>query len=303
MESTKILHPGQKISIIVPAYNEEAVISDVVMNLSQAYPTAEIIVVNDGSHDKTKDIVSALDCVFIDHKINRGYGASWKSGLRKATGDVVVFYDGDGQFEIHDVKRCVDVFQATDADMVSGSRGSGSDRSLTRVPGKWILKQVSQILHGQKIPDLNCGLRVVRRSVLLRYMHLLPNGFSASTTSLMIFLNRGYVVQYCEIKTKARLGTSSVNMISDGFGTVLLLIRMIALFNPLRVFGPVSLALILFSFVYSILEVITKGLGIPVLGATLFTGGMLTFMVGIVCDQISFMRLEQFETARLEDEE
>lgn len=291
------------VSIIVPAYNEEEAIANVLIGLLDEFPEHDILVIDDGSTDCTAEIVLNFPCRLIRHEINRGYGASWKTGLLKAKGDIVVFCDGDGQFNPKDVRKVVDKLIETDADMISGARQTASHTQFVRKPGKLILQWVAEILQGRKIPDLNCGLRAVRPRVLRRYMHILPNGFSASSTSLMIFLNRGYKVMFIPIKVTKRLGSSSVNIISDGFGTLLLLIRLIALFNPLRIFLPISGLIMGSAILYSVYEIIVRGLGMPVLGATLLTGGLLVFLVGIVCDQISSMRIEQFEVARLEDDE
>lgn len=289
------------ISIIIPAFNEEQAIGGVVDGLRKELGECEILVIDDGSSDKTAEVAGQHACTIIKHDVNRGYGASWKTGLLKAKGDIVVFCDGDGQFQPGDVHAAVDHFIENDADMTSGFRGQDSHRPWLRRPGKRLLLWVAELLQGRSIPDLNCGLRVVRRRILRRYMHILPNGFSASSTSLMIFFHRGYKVNFHPVSVKKRLGKSSVSIFSDGFGTLLLLVRLIALFNPLRVFLPISGIFVLFAILYSIYEIVVRGLGVPVLGATLFSGGLLIFLVGIVCDQISSMRLEQFELARLGD--
>ena len=234
-------------------------------------------------------------CRLIRHKVNKGYGASWKTGVLQARGDTVVFFDGDGQFEVGDVGRVVERLQSEDADIVFAVRRHGSQEPWLRRPGKAVLFAVANFLARRRIKDLNCGLRAVKRKILLRYLHLLPDGFSASTTSTLIFIKRGYQTSEVEITTRKRLGKSSVRIIKDGLNTMLLIIRIIALFDPLRIFVPVSLAVMAAATLYSLYEALHRGLGIPVLGATLFTGGLLIFFMGIVCDQISAVRLERFE--------
>jgi glycosyltransferase involved in cell wall biosynthesis len=285
----------ERVTIVIPAYNEEVAIEGVVTQLARHYPEFEILVVDDGSQDKTGEIAGGLPCRTVRHEVNRGYGATWKTGCREAAGDIIMFVDGDGQFDDDDVRRAIDTLVESKADMVSGARQRASHTPILRRPGKFLLAQLAAILVGQKIPDLNCGLRVVRRDMLIRYLHLLPDGFSASTTSLLLFLKRRYKVVFFPIVTKKRLGKSSVKALRDGFGTIMLMVSLIALFNPLRIFLPVSALLFVTSFVYSAYEAFAKGLGVPVLGAVLFIGGMLSFLMGVMCDQISAIRLERFE--------
>ena len=283
------------VSIVVPAFNEEEAIATVTESLAERYPDYEIIVVDDGSSDHTAQRVDRDRCRLISHQVNRGYGASWKTGAKNARGKIVVFFDGDGQFQVEDVGRAVDKLRAEDCDMVLSVRRQGAGEPLIRRPGKAILFAVANFLARQKIRDLNCGLRAVKKKVLLRYLHLLPDGFSASTTSTLVFIKRGYKIGEIEITTKKRLGSSSVRIVRDGLGTILLILRIIALFDPLRIFLPASAFLMAFATVYSLYEAFTRGLGVPVLGAVIFIGGMTTFFMGIICDQISAVRLERFE--------
>jgi glycosyltransferase involved in cell wall biosynthesis len=295
-ESQPVANPlAGNITIIIPAYNEEEAIGDVVRRLAARYPDYQILVVDDGSTDGTAAALQGLPCRVVTHEINKGYGAGWKSGCRSATTDFILYYDGDGQFDPEDVGRMAALAQKSRADMVSGHRQKNSHTPLLRQPGKLVLKHLANYLARRNIEDLNCGLRLFRREVLLRYLHLLPDGFSASTTSMMIFLKRKYNVTFLSVVTTRRLGKSSVRIISDGINTVMLMTRLIALFDPLRIFMPIAGVLISVSVVYSLLEAIGSGKGVPVLGATLFTGGLITFLMGILCDQISALRLERFE--------
>jgi len=283
------------VSIVVPAFNEEAAIGQVTAELAGRYPDYEIIVVDDGSSDQTAARVDQSRCRLIRHQVNRGYGASWKSGVRAAQGEIVVFFDGDGQFATEDVGRAVEKLKAQDCDIVFAVRRQGAGEPLIRRPGKAILFAVANFLARQKIRDLNCGLRAVKREVLLRYLHLLPDGFSASTTSTLVFIKRGYKIGEIEINTRKRLGNSSVRIVRDGFNTVLLILRIIALFDPLRIFIPTALVLMGLAAIYSIYQAFAYSLGVPVLGAVVFIGGMTIFFMGIICDQISAVRLERFE--------
>lgn len=283
------------VTIIIPAYNESEVIDEVVSNLRNLYPDYKIIVIDDGSTDNTAEKVDTNKCKLIQHPFNRGYGASWKTGVTNADTDIVIFFDGDGQFDPNDVKRVLDELIEHNCDMVTGCRTQESYTPWTRKPGKALLLRLARFLVHKPIKDLNCGLRAIKRHVLLRYLHLLPDGFSASTTSKLVFLKRGYLVRSVDIVTKKRAGKSSVRIIKDGFSTILLMLRIISLFEPMRIFIPSSLVLLLVSMIYSGYEALILDRGIPVLGATLFTAGVIIFFMGIICDQISAIRLERFE--------
>lgn len=280
-----------KISIIIPAFNEEKAIKEVVLSLHKLYPDYEILVIDDGSTDETYKIVMDLPCRLIRHKKNKGYGATWKTGVMNAKGEVIVFFDGDNQFNPKDVQRLIDVFYQGDADLVSGVRTKDSYVSSIRRPLKLLLKFFVRILIGRSIVDLNCGLRCVRRSLLKRYLSLLPDGFSASTTSLMVFLYLNHIVSFVSIKTRKRIGKSSVRIVRDGFGAAFLVVRLVALFNPLKIFMPLSGTLLFFATIYSAYEVIMYKLGVPIFGSLMFVTGIFTFFFGIICDQISALRL------------
>ena len=176
--------------------------------------------------------------------------------------------------------------------MIVGKRGKGSYIDLSRTPGKWILSITANFLAGRKIPDLNSGLRIVKKDIIIKYLHLFPDGFSFSTTSTIAFLSDKRVVEYKSITTNKRMGKSSVRQLKDGFNTVLLILRLITLFNPLKVFIPASISLVLLSAIY---EIIWGYIYSPHL--RLLPGALLTFLTGIIIfffalimDQISQIR-------------
>lgn len=284
---------AQDCSIVIPAFNEEAAIAQTIRGLREQYPAAEIIVVNDGSKDQTAALAAQEDCILINHRTNRGYGASWKTGVKNASRDLVCFFDGDGQFDFEDVGRVINHLHEKDADMVSGSRTKDSHAAVSRKPGKIVLHALANYLAQRKLPDPNCGLRVFRREDLENYLGLLPDGFSASLTSLLLYHRRGHLVEFLPITVKEREGTSSVRQFRDGFNIILLMLRLISLFDPLRIYLPVSLTLVALSIIYSSIKIFSDGLGVPVLGAVVFIGGMLCFFLGIIGDQISALRLER----------
>jgi hypothetical protein len=161
------------------------------------------------------------------------------------------------------------------------------------MPGKWILTRLARILSQRKIPDLNCGLRIARREVLLRYLHLCPSGYSFSTTITVALVSRGYGVDFLPIQVERRVGKSMVS-IGTGFQTILLVLRLASLFNPLRVFLPLALAFIIFGAAWG-MPYLVSGHGVTVLSMLSILTGILLFGLGLVCDQVAQLRLERFE--------
>jgi len=170
------------LTFIIPVYNEEKSIGKVIEELLKTFPSSEIIVVNDGSTDSTGEILKKYNIKVITHPTNKGYGASLKTGILASNNENLIFIDGDGQHKVEYILKIIE--ELNTYDMVVGAR-SPSDSTFGRKPGKLILKWIAQILTGQKIPDLNSGLRGIKKSVIKKYLHLLPQGFSASTTNTL----------------------------------------------------------------------------------------------------------------------
>jgi glycosyltransferase involved in cell wall biosynthesis len=283
-----------KFSIIIPAYNEEKGIDPLLKSLLQLeFETweYEIIVVNDGSTDKTAETVKKHPVKLINHRRNKGYGAALKTGIRKAEGEYVVLVDADGQHRLEDIKKII--AKAVDYDMVVGQRVKGSFIQKNRIVGKKIIQWVSNYLAGERIPDLNSGLRSFKKEIILRYLHLLPDSFSASTTSTIIFLKRSYDIEWVPIKTVERQGKSSVRQIKHGSYVIYLILRIITLFHPLKVFFPVSIFLGVFGVIRGLIYLPNGGLS--EFAGLLMLSGLIIFMFGILCDQVSQLRLEKYE--------
>jgi glycosyltransferase involved in cell wall biosynthesis len=279
-------------SIIMPVFNEEQAIAKVIKDLRGTFPDIEIIAVNDGSTDATGKILDELPVTAIHHPHNKGYGASLKTGIDIATNDNLIFYDGDGQHKVGEIPLLLEKIEPYD--MVVGARTISRHRPLLRRPGMFILIRISQILTGRKIPDLNSGFRAVKRNLIKKYLHLLPQGFSASTTMTLIFMSRGYNVTYVPIKGEKRVGKSTVSPLKDGFNTILLILRLIALVNPLKIFLPSSIALFIIGILWSI-PYLLKGHGLTVASLFLLSTSIIIFFIGILADQISQLRLEKYE--------
>lgn len=294
---------GPELSVLVPAFNEAQGVRSVVEGLIAHHPDAEIIVCDDGSTDGTAERVDGLSIRIVQHRVNRGYGAAWKTLAEHATGRTIVFVDGDGQFDPRDVSRLVTAFETGGHDLVSGSRTSGSGRPVGRRPGKWLLHHFANWFSPTTIPDVNCGLRVFDRESFLPYLPLLPDGFSCSTTSLLAYLATGRDVGFVDVEVGRRVGKSSVRMLRDGFGALLLILRLTVLLNPMRVFMPTSLLFLATGLTYSVWEAITSELGVPVLGATLIINGAVVFLFGLLSDQVSALRLERLRLRPRESRE
>jgi glycosyltransferase involved in cell wall biosynthesis len=293
---TQIDIPLDDVTIIIPAFNEEEGIDDTLQGLRTAFPKVKILVIDDGSSDATAKVAKSIPSVeVISHFTNKGYGASLKTGMMHAKTSMVLWFDADGQHQASDIPKIVGPVQRQECDAVLGMRGRGSAHVVKRMPGKWVLRVVSQIVARRKIPDLNCGFRCFRTEVIRRYLHILPNGFSASATSTLLMIKRGYRVQFCPIQTKMRVGTSTVKMFRDGFNTLKLISRIMILFDAFLFFTVLAAMQIIPAIIYSIIVMLNKHNGIPVLGALVFISGFLTFAIGLLSAQISEIRHELFE--------
>ncbi len=284
------------LSIVIPAYNEQAVIGDVIAGLKEELKNKnyEIIVVDDGSTDKTFEIATGLGVKVIRHEFNKGYGASLKTGTRESSGEIVLFLDGDGQHNPKDVRPLLKHFP--EYDMVVGARTkSSSYKPLLRRPGKRILSMFANFLAGTKIPDLNSGLRAFKKDILLKYIHLLPSGFSFSTTSTFAFMKSNRRVKYVPIATRKRVGKSSVKQFRHGFQTIMLMLRLIVLFEPLKVFLPTSFLLFILGGASIVHNIIIDPQGIADVTVFLLISSLLIFFFGLLTDQVSAMRREKHE--------
>ena len=285
---------GAGLSVVVPAYNEAAALGSVLDELTAKLTSLEVpwevLVVDDGSTDGTGDALAGRsDVTVIRHAKNRGYGASLKTGIDRSRFSHVLFFDADGQFDPQEIPELHRV--GREADMAAGKRGGDSDAPILRRPGKKILAWTANYLAKTRIPDLNCGYRVVRRDLLLRHRHLLPDTFSASTTLTLLLLKGGYDVRFVPVRIRRRTGTSSVNILSDGFDTLMLIVRLITLLDPLRVFLPASGIMFLLAVAWGLRYFLVNGV---ISMATLFLliSAVLTFFIGLLADQVAALRRE-----------
>lgn len=286
---------SNKLSVIIPAYNEAAGIGQ---TLSELQPVAgrlqaEVILVDDGSTDATSRIASGFPWVkLVRHPYNKGYGAAIKTGVRAAqSADVVALFDADGQHRPEDLENLFTKFD--NYDLLVGRRGADSHHDFLRRPGKKVLQIYANFLTGRKIPDLNSGLRLMRHKVIFRLLHLMPDGFSFSTTSTIAFMNLGYNTQYEPIVVRKRTGNSTVRQVKHGVGTLILILRLTVLFNSLKVFLPASAFFIAVGLLYEVIYGNVFSLhAIKMLPGALFLllTGIIIFFFGLVVDQLAELR-------------
>ncbi|MEY5042499.1 MAG: hypothetical protein RLZZ414_2063 [Bacteroidota bacterium] len=276
-------------TVIIPAYNEGEVITSVINELREN-DIHNILVINDGSSDNTEEVLKKANVNFITHKTNKGYGASLKTGIKNAKTDFVAIYDGDGQHLPSELKKLLEV--AEEYEMVVGARNSESHQVKNRKLGKKLIKFFVNKITETNVPDFNSGLRVYKRDIILKYLHLMPNGFSFSTTSTVTFLKLKHDVKYVPIFVKEREGRQSNVKMKDGVRTLMLILNLSVLFAPLKFFLPVSFFLMGSSFVYFIIYSLMDRFHITSSMTLLFISGVLIFFMGILCEQISAVRRE-----------
>lgn len=285
--------PDYKATIILPAFNEEEAIGPVLekLTLTDEFKEFEIIVVDDGSDDKTNEIARKYPVKIYRHNVNKGYGASLKTGIRRAGSEKVIMMDSDGQ---HDPEGLLKMEEMLDEfDMVIGERSADSFQVSNRKFGKNMIRKIGEYLVEQKLPDYNSGYRGFNRNLIYGLLHMMPNGFSFSTTSTLAFLKEGYSIGTFPVEVKERTGrSSSVKFFKDGSKTMLLLFRIIMLFNPLKVFFPASLFFFLAGFAfgtygYLVFSRFSNG------GMILMILGMLLFFIGLLADQIAIINRKQ----------
>jgi len=286
------MNDALKISIVIPAFNEAEGIDSTLNELFEFAKGRdwEIIVINDGSTDNTAEKLNKFDRIkIINHPYNKGYGAALKTGIRQASGDIVVLFDSDGQHNPQDIPRLLE--KIPEYDMVVGQRTKDSSQDWLRKPGKWILGLVANILSEHKIPDLNSGLRVIKRDIILYMLEIFPDGFSFSTTSTIAFFKLGYNVCYVLIASRMRIGKSTIRQVKHGPQVLLLILRLISLFSPLRIFLNISLIMFIVGVAYQVEEIIRRGLHIVNGALLLIISAIMIFLFGLVADQLSSLRL------------
>ncbi len=276
-------------SIVIPAMNEANAIGGVVSGLRAAAPWREILVVDDGSTDDTAARAGAAGACVIRHPYNKGNGAAVKSGIRRAGGDFVVIIDADGQHPPEDAQRIA--ARLGEYDLVIGARSPATQATSARRAGNAMLNRLASYLTGRPIPDLTSGFRGARTECLREFMHLLPNGFSTPTTTTLAFIKAGYNVAFEPVHARQRAGQSKIRFARDGARFFLILLKVVTLFSPLRIFLPISASSFAVGSLYGLWNMAANG-KIPNGAVILILFAVSVFLVGLVSEQIASLRFE-----------
>jgi len=274
-----------KISVVIPAKNEGAVVGVVVSRVRSVLPDAEIIVVNDGSTDNTAEVVLENGGRVVNHQYSKGNGAAIKTGVRESTGDFIVFMDADGQHRPEQIPQLLERL-SQGYDMVVGARSSEGQAGVGRWAANSFYNRLSSWMVGHKIEDLTSGFRVVKRDKFVEFLHILPNTFSYPTTITMSFFRAGYSVAYEPIIADKRVGTSHVKLIKDGVRFLIIIFKIGTLYSPLKLFGPIAvfhfmLGLSYYGYTFVTMHRFTN------MSALLLVTSVVVFLMGLVSEQVT----------------
>ncbi|MBN2354565.1 glycosyltransferase family 2 protein [candidate division KSB1 bacterium] len=288
----------KRLTVCIPAYNEET-------SLQQFLPVVidhclqrdyDILLVNDGSSDRTAEIADKLlsphHFHIINHKINRGYGAAIKTGIMAVVTEYIATIDADGQHSLEDVDMLYAIICENDADMVVGDRRGQAPRNVYRTLGKILIRGFAKLLMRVPIYDINSGMKVYRAELAKRYIPLCPDAMPFSEIITLIFIyNKHNVIEYPIRISTRKGGISSVNT-RTAFQTVMEIVNMLVLFNPLRIFLPIAILSIFLGFAWGI-PLVIKGRGVSVGSMLGIVAGLIFFFLGLIAEQLSLIRLWQ----------
>jgi len=287
------------LAVLVPVYNEQDAIVPTLERLEKSLERlrmigmiCEVVVVDDGSVDgsgKILDEWATLDTRRVIHSAtNRGYGAALKKGARSTRASLIAMIDADGTYPVERLGDLIVEINQAGADMAVGARtGADVNIPMARRPAKWLLTKIAEVVAGHRIPDLNSGFRVLRRETFFRYIRLLPNGFSLTTTITLACLTEGESVSFIPINYAKRVGKSSIRPIRDTIKFLGLILRTVTMFNPMRVFGPAALLLILAGLGVGIVSKLVTGLVMDVTSIVLVLSGLQVLGIGLVAEVVA----------------
>lgn len=282
----------KRLSVIIPVYNEECSIREAIRffeNFVETNPSAEVFFVNDGSTDKTSSFLDTIQnnkIKVINQSKNKGYGKALKTGIKRSSYEYIAITDADGSYPYERIPDLFSIFIEENADMLVGLReGEITKIDILRNFGKNILRKLAQYLSGEKIPDLNSGLRIVRKDLLLKLLRFFPDGFSFTSTLTLSFLANNCKIIYKPIRYRRRKGKSKINPFTAPLNFFQLILRTVMFFNPLKIFLPLGLLFILLAC----LVLITSFLSGKVMDITtilFFTTGLNFLAIGLLADLI-----------------
>jgi len=285
-----------KVSVILPTYNEAATIGDLILKIKDLYPDFEVVVINDGSTDNTAVAAKNAGAHVYSHPYNIGNGAAIKSGIRVASGDILVFMDADGQHDPADIDGMLKYMP--DYDMVVGARSIKDQASVGRAIGNKLYNWLASYVAKFYVQDLTSGFRAIKSKIAKSFLYLLPNTYSYPTTLTLSVLRSGWSLKYIPIKTRARsAGKSSIKLLRDGVRFFMIITKICTLYSPLRIFLPVSFTIFVTGFLYYMFSLITSG-RFTNMSALLITTSIIVFMMGLISEQICQMRYERREGGR-----
>jgi glycosyltransferase involved in cell wall biosynthesis len=292
------MDPEQRLTVIIPAFNEEE-------NLKVLLPPLldhcremnwHIVLVNDGSHDETKHFMKEFEndpiLEVIHHKLNKGYGAALKSGIRACKTEYLITFDADGQHTMEDIGNLLRVIVDQDADMVVGSRKSAKSASYYRGIGKSFIRFLAKILMTVPIYDLNSGMKIYRTELAQRYLMLVPDTMAFSDIIALVFLNNRHLVLEEPIRIKARMQGKSAIGLETAFHTIMEIIHIVILFNPMKIFLPLSLFCFIITGLWAT-PLLIQGRGLSIGGLLGVVLGLLLFLLGLIAEQLSLIRRNQ----------
>ena len=281
------------VSVIIPTYNESQAIGQVVTQIRSIHPDFQVIVVDDGSTDGTASAARDAGAMVMRHPYNIGNGAAVKTGIRAATGNILMFMDGDGQHDPKQIKRLLE--HIPEYDMVVGARPIAQQASWRRAIGNKIYNWLASYVAKFPIKDLTSGFRAVKAEIAEKLLYLLPNSYSYPTTLTLGVLRNGMSVKYVPINVQTRQsGKSQIRLFKDGVRFFMIITKICTLYSPFRVFLPVSFLMFLlgainYSYTYFAFRRFTN------MSALLFITSLLIFMLGLISEQICQMRFERSE--------
>ena len=290
------MNSKNQISIVIPAKNEASNLQALLTQIQAVAPDAEILVIDDGSTDDTGLIAKNVDATVIKHPYSMGNGAAIKTGARKAKGDIIVFMDADGQHDPSDIPALLAKLDQG-YDMAIGARHISTQSSWLRKIGNSFYNWLASMMTGHRIEDLTSGYRAVKADKFRKFLYLLPNGFSYPTTSTMAFFRSGFPVAYVPIHAGMRTGKSHINIIKDGIRFFIIILRIGALFSPMRLFLPLSAIIFMTGLSYYGYTYYTAGRFTNMSGV-LFISSLLIFLNGIISEQISSLHYKAAEDNR-----
>ena len=285
------------ISVIVPAYNEEQIIGEVLKRIHTALNKTEylyeILVVDDGSSDQTAAEAQKAGAKVFQHPYNIGNGAAIKTGIRNSQGDIIVMMDADGQHPPEDIPRLLEKIDPYD--LVVGARMKESDSAFHRDIANKVYNLLASYVSGRKIEDLTSGFRAIKASVARSIVYLLPNQFSYPTTMTLAILRSGRSLTYIPIVSAKRVGKSKIRLIRDGIRFLLIILRIATFYSPLKIFVPISGLMFATGFLYGLFKVIVLNTSYGPTSAMLMTMSLIVFLVGLVSEQVAQLRFERSE--------